>query len=206
VRSPGFPPRRPFHARRRRLHLHGVGAVRDDRAASGLAGREGRCFHISRPQIVLHPRAGRASDLDVWRAVRFDQGGRYWPPGPTRKRLAEKAHACKVGPRPSDLCATAVNGDRPVGPTCQGGARAVGELGPRAVSCGVGPNRIAAGPNRVLVFFLFIFYFLFALSQFKLQFEFKFEFRGKLVSKLNIPLEYDMRWIDLFLKKLFGGG
>jgi hypothetical protein len=55
-----------------------------------------------------------------------------------------------------------------------------------------GPNGLAAGPSRVLIFFHFISYFLSSLSQFKHQFEFEFEFRGKLVFKLNIPLEYDM--------------
>jgi hypothetical protein len=55
-----------------------------------------------------------------------------------------------------------------------------------------GPNGLAAGPSRVLIFFHFIFYFLFSLFQCKLQFEFEFEFHSKLVSKLNVPLEYDM--------------
>jgi hypothetical protein len=44
-----------------------------------------------------------------------------------------------------------------------------------------------------LSFLFFLFYFLFSLSQLKLQLEFKFDFCDKLVSKLNIPLEYDMR-------------
>jgi hypothetical protein len=54
-----------------------------------------------------------------------------------------------------------------------------------------------SGPNRVELaheaFLSFLFYFLFSLSQFKLQLEFKFDFCDKLVSNLNIPLEYDMR-------------
>ena len=70
--------------------------------------------------------------------------------------------------------------------------RAVEEAWPRGEKTLDGPNRLATGPSRVLIFFLFIFYFLFSLFQFKLQLEFEFEFHGKLVSQLNDPLEYDM--------------
>ena len=81
------------------------------------------------------------------------------------------------------------------GPAC----KPVGKRG-RAISGFVGrargffwwAERRIRGPGRVLIFFHFIFYFLFFFFQFKLQFEFEFEFHSKLVSKLIIPLEYDM--------------
>jgi hypothetical protein len=65
-----------------------------------------------------------------------------------------------------------------VGPRASG--REKGEMG----------RMPALGPVRHV--YSFLFYFLFSLSQFKLQFEFKLDFCDKLVSKLNIPLEYDM--------------
>jgi hypothetical protein len=52
-----------------------------------------------------------------------------------------------------------------------------------------GPERTTEAQLGTSFLFLFISLFNFNLH---LQFEFKFEFRGKLVFKLNVPLEHDM--------------
>jgi hypothetical protein len=49
----------------------------------------------------------------------------------------------------------------------------------------------------------FILYFLFSLPNSNSNLKLNSNFRGKLV--LNIPLGYDMIWIDLFLMSLFSG-
>jgi hypothetical protein len=59
----------------------------------------------------------------------------------------------------------------------------------------VGPNVRETAHERAELFFSFYYsFFTFSslLFHFKFQSEFEFEFRGKLVFKLNIPLEYDM--------------
>jgi hypothetical protein len=69
--------------------------------------------------------------------------------------------------------------------------------GTRAVGVWAARGQKLTGPKSrswpIQAFLSFLFYFLSSLSQFQLQFEFKFDFCDKLVSKLCIPLEYDMR-------------
>jgi hypothetical protein len=72
-----------------------------------------------------------------------------------------------------------------------GGRAAEGNVG-RAVSKGGWAEWVGCRPKQSFNLFPFYFLFLFSIFQFKLQFKFEFKFHSKLVSKLNIPLEYDM--------------
>jgi hypothetical protein len=99
-----------------------------------------------------------------------------------------------------------------VGPACQrhtGDPAPLRDVSPRAppVSCASawgshgwatsereGKGKWAECPlqAQLIMFILFYFIFFSPFFQFKLKFEFEFEFHSKLVSNLNIPLEYGM--------------
>jgi hypothetical protein len=124
-------------------------------------------------------RSGASCAESVEDGVRY--GGRWLhcAPDPTRQRAGHKRkkRRCDTG---------AWKRDWQEDPRCR---RPCWERAAR--------SSFLSGPNRVELaheaFLSFLFYFLFSLSQFKLQLEFKFDFCDKLVSNLNIPLEYDMR-------------